>query len=185
MSHAPLIATRLVASDDDPDISAIRGFFRDYMAWAGRIFPSGVSMKKSAPCRETTAARPDAFSSAKGTAPTGFADIRALSENMCEMKRMYVMPEERGQGAGATLALAIIRAARDMGFHWLVREAILVLRMAVKIYRELGFDEAAIPFRKRNETHPYITQKSLDWSTSNTVTTQVFWQIIAVLFGDF
>ncbi|MDR0673976.1 MAG: GNAT family N-acetyltransferase [Zoogloeaceae bacterium] len=150
MSHAPLIATRLVASDDDPGISAIRGFFRDYMAWAGRIFPSGVSMKKSAPCRETTAARPDAFSSAKGTAPIGSVGIRALSENMCEMKRMYVMPEERGQGAGATLTLSIIRAARDMGFHRLVREAILVLRMAVKIYRELGFDEAAIPFRKRN-----------------------------------
>ncbi|MDR2626215.1 MAG: carbonate dehydratase [Zoogloeaceae bacterium] len=160
-----MIHTRLVASADDPAIPAVRGFFRDYAAWMG-VNLSFQSFD------EEISALPGRYSGATGrlfvgereNRPIGCVGIRALSENLCEMKRMYVMPEEQGQGAGTALALAAIRAARDMGFHRLVLDAIPSMRIAVKIYRELGFDEAPAYYPAPLEGAIYLALDLQHWS---------------------
>jgi carbonic anhydrase len=160
-----MIATRLVTSTDDPAIPAVRGFFRDYAAWMGvnLSFQSFDEEIRTLPgCYSGKTGR--LFVGERDGLPIGCAGIRALAENMCEMKRMYVLPEERGQGAGTALTLAAIRAARDMGFHRLVLDAIPSMRMAVKIYRELGFDEAPAYYPAPLEGAIYLSLDLRHWS---------------------
>ncbi|MDR2364901.1 MAG: GNAT family N-acetyltransferase, partial [Zoogloeaceae bacterium] len=160
-----MIAVRLVFSADDPAIPALRGFFRDYAAWMGvnlsfQNFDKEISTLPGCYSGETGRL----FVSEKAGRPIGCVGIRALSESMCEMKRMYVMPEERGHGAGTALTLTAIRAARDMGFHRLALDAIPSMRMAVKICRELGFTEAPAYYPAPLEGAIYLSLDLRHWS---------------------
>ncbi len=57
----------------------------------------------------------------------------------CEMKRLYVVPDCRGKGAGRALAVAILDIARDAGYATMRLETLLRLETARSIYASLGF----------------------------------------------
>jgi carbonic anhydrase len=159
------VTTRLIVSRYDAAIPAIRGFFRDYAAWMG----VNLSFQRF---DEEMATLPGCYSAPTGRLlvgerdgrPAGCVGIRAISESMCEMKRMYVAPEDRGVGVGTALAVAAIRAAQEMGFHRLVLDAIPSMRMAVKLYREMGFTEAPACYPAPLEGAMYLSLDLRDWS---------------------
>lgn len=43
--------------------------------------------------------------------------VKALSDGACEIKRMYVVPSERGQGLARLLLRALEDAARELGYR--------------------------------------------------------------------
>ncbi len=60
----------------------------------------------------------------------------------CEMKRLYVRPEFRGQRAGYALAQRVIAEARAIGYSHMRLDTIAsTMRSAVELYRTLGFKE--------------------------------------------
>jgi carbonic anhydrase len=62
----------------------------------------------------------------------------------CEMKRLFVLPEYRGSGAGRALINAVLRLARDRGYGFMRLDTHLAtMGNAVRIYREFGFQEIA------------------------------------------
>ena len=77
-----------------------------------------------------------------GGEAAGVAALQPLDdEGACEMKRLYVEPECRGQGLGRALAEAIIAEARELGYDVVRLDTVASMIPARRLYRSLGFDE--------------------------------------------
>jgi putative acetyltransferase len=81
-----------------------------------------------------------------GEVSAGCIAMRPLSEEICEMKRLYVRPGYRAAGLGRQLVERIITEATSAGYHWMYLDTLPVMDRAQRLYKDLGFIEI----------HPYI-----------------------------
>jgi ribosomal protein S18 acetylase RimI-like enzyme len=86
--------------------------------------------------------------SGQGPVTAGCVALRQMADGVCEMKRLYVCPQFRGQGAGGALVDEVIRAARELGYRRMRLDTIGPrMKEAVALYRSVGFREIA-PYRE-------------------------------------
>jgi GNAT superfamily N-acetyltransferase len=71
--------------------------------------------------------------------PIGCAALRRIDEQVCELKRMFVLPQFRGKGAGKALARKLIEDARTIGYGCMRLDTGNFLTAAVQLYESLGF----------------------------------------------
>lgn len=64
---------------------------------------------------------------------------------ICELRKMYFLPEARGLGAGRALIEQCLAAAKAFGFRQCYLETLEGMRAAQKLYRANGFIEIAGP----------------------------------------
>jgi len=76
-----------------------------------------------------------------GERVVGCVAVRRIDQDICEMKRLFVRPEYRGEGIGRKLAEKIIDSARDLGYGLMRLDTLDRLTEAMGLYRSLGFRE--------------------------------------------
>ena len=74
-----------------------------------------------------------------GDEAAGCVALRPLAKDVCEMKRLYARPRQRGSGIGKQLAEAIIAEARQIGFAIMRLDTVPKLGAATRLYESLGF----------------------------------------------
>jgi GNAT superfamily N-acetyltransferase len=73
--------------------------------------------------------------------PMGIACLKALTDNIGEVKRMYVRPEARNRGLGRALLNLLLEEARQIGYERVRLDTARFMTEAHKLYRSAGFRE--------------------------------------------
>ena len=69
----------------------------------------------------------------------GCIALRNIDDKSCELKRLYVRPEFRGNQIAQMLIEQIISDARDIGYKQILLDTLPFLKSAIYIYEKLGF----------------------------------------------
>jgi putative acetyltransferase len=127
-----------------PDLVAAKELFQQYAAEIGvDLCFQGFA--------EELAALPGKYAPPEGRLLLAKADdriagcvaLRKLGDDVCEMKRLYVLPEFRARKAGRELALRIVREAAEIGHTTMYLDTLASMHAARRLYRSLGFEQIA------------------------------------------
>lgn len=69
----------------------------------------------------------------------GVGPLAGAAEDVCELRKMYFLPEARGTGTGETLLRRCIETARSMGYGTMYLETLTGMDAAQRLYARLGF----------------------------------------------
>jgi len=69
----------------------------------------------------------------------GVAPLTGGEPDVCELRKMYFLPEARGAGAGAAMMVKCLDAARQLGFKRCYLETLRGMDAAMRLYERSGF----------------------------------------------
>ena len=135
----------IIQAETAEQIEQARGLFREYEAWFGM----NLCFQNF---DEEVANLPGRYAAPEGRLYLAFADeklagciaLRKLEEGICEMKRLFVRNDFRGQKIGIALIEKLIEEARAIGYEKMRLDTFPPkMGKAVGLYESYGF--RAIP----------------------------------------
>ncbi|NTX03370.1 GNAT family N-acetyltransferase [Myxococcus sp. CA051A] len=75
----------------------------------------------------------------------GIAPLEGGDPSVCELRKMYFLPEARGLGVGERMVRRCLDFAREAFFHRCYLETLASMTQAQKLYRRLGFTPLCAP----------------------------------------
>ena len=75
----------------------------------------------------------------------GISPLDKYDGNVCELQKMYFMPEARGKGLGSKMMAMCLNFAKEAGFEQCYLETMPYMDDARKLYRKVGFKSIGKP----------------------------------------
>lgn len=75
----------------------------------------------------------------------GVAALEGGEPGVCELRKMYFLPEARGRGAGEALLRHCLQVANDLGYRTCYLETLTGMDQALKLYGKVGFRPLCAP----------------------------------------
>jgi putative acetyltransferase len=69
----------------------------------------------------------------------GVDQLQNSKENICELQKMYFLPEARGLGFASKLMNMCLQASKDFGYEKCYLETMPYMEDAQKLYKKVGF----------------------------------------------
>ena len=133
-------AFSIIDAHDDEYLAAVRTLFRSYESSLDTN-PCFQDFEKELTSLPGRYAPPDGclLLAEVSSKYAGCVALRKMAEGVCEMKRLYVDPEFRGQGIGICLIQEVIERAPKMGYQFMRLDTLPVMEKAITLYDSLGF----------------------------------------------
>jgi putative acetyltransferase len=135
----------IIQAEKPQQLEAARDLFREYEAWFGmKLCFQNFD--------EEVANLPGKYAAPEGRLYLAYIDenlagciaLRKLEDGVCEMKRLYVKENARGQRLGIMLIEKIIEEARKIGYERMRLDTFPPrMAKAVSLYESYGFREIA------------------------------------------
>lgn len=134
---------QIVQAETPEQIEAARRLFREYEAWFGMnlCFQNFDDEVKNLPGKY---AAPEGrlFLAYSDERMAGCIALRKLEDDVCEMKRLYVKEDFRGQKIGIALIEKLIQTACEIGYERMRLDTYPPkMSKAVSLYESYGFRE--------------------------------------------
>lgn len=75
----------------------------------------------------------------------GIGPLSGADEDICELRKMYVMPAGRNRGLGCALMDRCLEAAQRLGYRKVYLETLDTMDAAQRLYRRYGFSPIGAP----------------------------------------
>lgn len=75
----------------------------------------------------------------------GVAPLEGGDGDVCELRKMYFLPQARGLGAGTAMIQTCLQAARGFGFAQCYLETLDGMEAAMRLYQKTGFRRLEAP----------------------------------------
>ena len=75
----------------------------------------------------------------------GIKQLENYNGNVCELQKMYFLPEARGIGLGSKMMEICLQKAKEFGFEQCYLETLPYMEGARNLYRKVGFKDLDAP----------------------------------------
>jgi putative acetyltransferase len=82
----------------------------------------------------------------------GVSQLENEEESICELQKMYFLPEARGLGLGTQMMEKCLQSAKDFGYQKCYLETMPYMEDAQKLYKKVGFDYLCEPLGNTGHT---------------------------------
>jgi len=136
----------LPAFDRQKDIVELFSEYTDYLIKGDAVFAKYLGMQNYESEISDLSAK---YGMPKGRLYIVYCDgiaagciaLRNINDISCELKRLYVRPQYRGQGIAKKLVKLILSDAKEIGYSYILLDTLPFLKSAISLYRSLGFYE--------------------------------------------
>lgn len=158
----------IVQAEAEPALNDARSLVRAFVAWIREAQPEDrVLLDRyfvDHEMEEELAGLPGRYALPRGRLllgykadqPAGCVGLRDLGDDICEMKRMFVPSQFRGQGVGRALVVRLLQEARLAGYRLMRLDTSFQQHPAIQLYESAGFYRIAPYYDVPDDLRTYL-----------------------------
>lgn len=135
---------KMIQAQTADEMETVRTLFREYQQFLGvDLCFQGFEEELARLPGCYTPPRGRLLLAQEGEQAAGCVALRPLDDGACEMKRLFVRPDYRGQGLGRLLAAQMVSEATALGYVVMRLDTLETLKSAMQLYTSMGFQRRA------------------------------------------